>query len=508
MRSTYLFGVGLLAGFAAFASGVGCGGGGETGSGGSGGGGTGGGGTTTSGTTSTSTSATSTSSSTSSSSGGVGGFEGASDLDSNGVQTTLDNPETDAHFYKFEGTAGDAWFISTATAIPQGMDNDGTYIDTYIELYDANQKLIATNDDRYPRTNTDSEIITVLPSTGTYYIKLQDWCASPAANAQFCTSDYFTNLIDNGVLDYALGATKLDFTMDGNVQEVEPNDANTAASPIKFAATTTVGSYYLTVVNGKLPMSSDADWYSFTVPSDLTVSAGSRANTGFLFPWGGTTAGNGSNVKVGQVEVVDKSSMKVIAAFDMSNEKESPGERAELRVPVMPGGEYFLKVTHGGAEADGQGDFYFVYQTLGEGNPVETAEATNDDPKTPEVLTAAQGTTASYFVEGNIATTADLDHFKVAVAGQPTVSIACSSLRAGSGVTNFKVTILKGSDGTTAIPMGTVSETATADLFIDHVAVPAGETDLIVKLEGGMQDGTNTGTQYLCGFHMAAAPAP
>jgi hypothetical protein len=506
MRSTYLFGVGLLAGFAALTSlGAGCGGGGESGNTGGAGGGTT---TTSSSSSSTSTSSSSTSSSTSSSSSSSGSFDNATDLDlSQGNQGDLTDPENGADFYKFDANAGEAWLIQ-ATSLPQGMDNDGSFIDTYIELYDSSKKLIATNDDRYPRSSTDSEIVTVLPSTGTYYVKLQDWCASPAKDAQACTSDYFTKITDAGGTAYGIGAAKLDFTMPGNVQEVEPNDDNTKASPIAFAATTTVGQYYLTVINGKLPMSSDADWYSFKVPSDLAVTAGSRANVGFLFPWGGTTAGNGSNIKVGKVEVVDKSTMLVVAAFDMSGEKENPFDRADLRVPVTKGGDYFLKVTHGGAEADGQGDFYFVYETLGEGNPVEAQEVANNTALTAEVLTKASGTNGSYFVEGNILTPADQDHFKIATGGQPTISVACSSLRAGSGVGGFKVSILKGSDTTTVIPNGTATEDATKNLFIDHVAIPAGETNLIIKLEGASQDTTNTGTQYLCGFHADVAATP
>ncbi|MFT3772916.1 MAG: PPC domain-containing protein [Minicystis sp.] len=497
MRSTYLFGVGLLAGVAAMAlSGVGCGGGGETGTGG------GGGGTS----SSTSSSTTSSSVSSSSSSGGVGGFDGASDIDPTGTQSVLEDPSMDVHYYKFDGNAGDLWLVS-ASSHPQGTDEDPGYIDTFIELYDANKKLIATNDNRYPRANTDSEIVTVLPSTGTYYIKLMEWCNSPTADATACTSDYFTSLTG---LDYVIFATVLDPTMAGTAVEKEPNDSAATASPIAYAATTTAGSYYLTVVSGKLPMSSDADWYSVKIPADLSVDPGARNATSFLFPWGATT-GNGSNIKVGKVELVEKSTMNVIGAFDMTGEPENPFDRAELRIPVTPGVDYFLKVSYGGAQKDGQGDFYVIYETLGEGNPVEVNEVTNSVIATPEVLPLATGTTGSYFVEGNILTpgaAGDVDYFQVATQGQETVSVACSSMRAGSGLGGFKATVLSGKTGNAPIASGSATETATADLFLDHVAIPAGETDLIIKLEAATQDATNKGTHYICGFHMAATPAP
>jgi hypothetical protein len=423
-----------------------------------------------------------------------------------GTQATLADPTKDAHFYKFDAAAGDIWLIS-ASSHPKGTDTDPGYIDTFLELYDANKKLIATNDDRYPRANTDSEIITVLPTAGTYFVKLQEWCISPTASAMFCDTAYFDSLVN---LDYVMFAAVLDPTQPGTVAEAEPNDAAAMASPIAFAPTATTGSYYLTVIAGKMPMSSDVDWYAFTVPADLTVSAGARAGTSFLFPWGATT-GNGSNLKLGPVEVVDKATMKVIASFDMTDEPENTADRAELRLPVQPGGEYFLKVAHGGAEADGQGDFYLAYQTLSDGNPLETAEAANDLLTTPEVLPLAAGTTGSYFVEGNIiapGATGDKDHFKVGTVGEATVSVSCSSMRAGSGVGGFKVTILSGKTGNAPIAGGSATETAAKDLFIDHVAIPAGETDLIIKLEGATQDATNTGTHYICGFHMAPVPTP
>jgi hypothetical protein len=429
-------------------------------------------------------------------------FDQAVGIDAMGTQGTLEDPSVDADFYTFDASAGDIYLIS-ASSHPSASDTTAGYIDTFIELYDGNKKLLATNDDRYPRSNTDSEIITVLPTTGTYYVKLQEFCISPKKDAMACDATYFAGLTN---LDYVVGAIKIDPTQAGNVSEKEPNDTGATASPIAFAQQTTMGSYYLTIIEGKMPMSSDADWYSFTVPANLTVTAGARAKTGLLFPWG-TPTSNGTNVKMGKVDVVDKATMKVVGSFDMSAEPETQADRTDLSIPVTAGGDYLLKVTHGGLEADGQGEFYFVYQTLGSGNPLEKAEAANDLASTPEVLTVSAGSTStSYFVEGDI-TPGDVDHFKVATKAQATVSVACSAQRGGSGLRGFKATVFSGKDGTTKITEAT--ETATTDLFIDHFAVPTGETDLIVKMEAtGTQDPVNTGTYYICGIHMAAVPTP
>jgi hypothetical protein len=509
MRSKHFLGLCLVGGFAAMAAtAAGCGG--DTGTGTSTTTGGGGDPTTSSTTATGTTTTTAAGTTTTTTSGGTGGgeagdgndkFEQAVDVDAMGVNGTLEDPSTDVDFYKFEGDAGETWLID-ASSHPANTDDDLGYIDTFIELYDANQKLIATNDDRYPRRNTDSEIVTVLPAKGTYYVKILEWCTSPTKDATACNQDYFESLLN---LDYTVFATVLDPTKDV-VLEKEPNDSAATASPIAATETTTKGSYYLTIAEGKLPMSSDSDWYSLTIPANLTVDATSRAHIGFLNPWGGT-AGNGSDVKVGLVDVIDATTMAVVGSLDLSGEPGAAAGRADLSVPVTKGGNYLLKVKHGGMEADGQGQFYFMYQTLGGGNPLETAELTNSLPATPEVI-ASSATPGSYFVEGNLAV-GDTDYFKVATLGEATISIACAAQRGGSGLRGFTTTVYNGSDGTTPVAMGAATETASKDLFIDHIAVPAGQTDLVIKVAATLpQDVTNTGTYYICGFHVGPAVAP
>ena len=512
MRSKHFLGLCLVGSFAAMAlAGTGCGGG-TTSTSTTGGGGEGGSTTTTTTTTGSTTTATgtTTATTTTTSATGTGGgatgdgndtFDQAVAVDSKGVNGTLEDPSTDIDFYKFDGDVGETWLIS-ASSHPANTDTDPGYIDTFIELYDSGHKLIATNDDRYPRRNTDSEIVTVLPTKGTYYVKVQEWCISPTKSAKDCNQAYFDSLM---TLDYTVGAVMLDPTKGDVIVEKEPNDSAATATPIPATETTTKGSYYLTITQGKLPMSSDSDWYSLTIPANLTVDPASRAHVGFLNPWGGTV-GNGSDVKVGVVEVLDATTMTVVGSFDMSNEPGSAANRADLSVPVTKGGNYLLKVKHGGIEADGQGQFYFMYQTLGAGNPLEKSEVTNSLPATPEVL-AASATKGSYFVEGNLAV-GDLDHFKIATLGEATVSVACAAQRGGSGLRGFTASVFN-ADGTTPVAMGTATESATKDLFIDHIAIPASQTDLVIKVAATLApDVTNTGTYYICGFHVGAALVP
>ena len=499
MRSKHFLGLCLAASsFAAAGLVTGCGSDTttSTSSTGAGGGSGGSGGRETTTTTTTTTGTTTTSTGTGGGSGdGNDSFAEAVDLGAMGLQDALEDPPTDVDYFKFEGKAGEILVIS-ASSHPQGTDTDPGYIDTFVELYDANQKLIATNDDSYPRRNTDSEIITVLPTTGTYYVKVQEWCTSVTAVPAACDQAYFDAIVN---VDYALNALVLPVGPGTILEAAEPNDTLATATPLSYSPAPTAGSYYLTLVSGTLPMSSDSDWYSFTVPANLNVDSMSRARTSFLIPWG-STAGNGSDVKVGKVDVIDQATMLVVASFDMTNEPASGSDRADLSLPITPGGNYLLKVNHGGAEVDGQGKFYLVYETLGSGNPVETSEVLNNLPTTPEVLT--ESTKGSYFVEGNLAL-GDTDYFKVATNGEATISVACASQRNGSGLRGFKATVYK-ADGTTPIAKGSATETGAKDLFIDHVAVA--DANLVIKIEATLApDATNTGNYYICGFH--AGPA-
>lgn len=503
MRSKHFLGMGLLgSGFVALALlGAGCGGSGDTGSGGSGG--SGGNPSSTSSTTSTTTTTTTTSSTGGPMSDGNDNFDQAVDLDPTGSQDSLQDPKTDNDFFKFEGTAGDIYVI-TASSHPQGTEMDAGYIDTFIELYDSNKALLATNDDRYPRNSTDSEIVTILPTTGTYYLKIQEWCISPQLSAMSCDDAYFDELIN---LDYVIGATKLDPTMaaGGTAVETEPNESSAAASDVTpaFAPVSGMaGSYYLTITSGKLPGPTDQDWYKLTIPSDLVVDAAARAKLGIIMPWG-STAGNGSNVKFGKVDIFAGDGTTVVASFDMSAEPNDLFDRADIQTPVVIGDDYFVKVTRGSTnEDDGAGDFYFVYSTMGAGNPLESEP--NDTNATAEVLDLATGTVGSYFVEGDLSGN-DVDIYKIATQGQETISIACSAQRTGSGIRGFKATVFQ-ADGTTAIPMGSQTETPSANLFVDHVDISAAaQVDLIIKIEATLPaDATNTGTYYICGFHAGA----
>ncbi|MCK6593462.1 MAG: hypothetical protein L6Q76_38375, partial [Polyangiaceae bacterium] len=108
--------------------------------------------------------------------------------------------------------------------------------------------------------------------------------------------------------------------------------------------------------------------------------------------------------------------------------------------------------------------------------------------------------TQSYFVEGDLTgAPVDVDYFEVAVpAGMNVVSVACGAKRSGSGLENFKATVL-GADGMMSV--GTGTEAANMDLFLQNLAVPAGAMKLYLKLEAGSQNAMVTSSFYRCGVH-------
>jgi hypothetical protein len=498
MKSKNLVGLSLI-GLSLGTFAVGCGDSGDTGTGG--GTGTGGATSTTTGVTVSGTGG-----------GGTGGGSGdgndtlmtATPMDESAMtpgvfagQGDLDPADTDVDFWSFTGVAGPASIVTIAKPDTDGFA-DG-YLDTVLTVFDSNGNQIAQNDDPFPRTSQDAALYTILPANGTYYVKVEEFCEFAGSG---CPADYFTNLTD---LTYIVGYSPLDPADNSIMDEhAEPNDtlANATAMEYEPVANMT-GSYYLSLAYGDLGSGSDVDGIKFTIPADVNVTAGSRLNASFELPPPGKD-GNGSGINPGLVQIIDPSNADAIMAeFDMSAEDATTG-RASISAPLLADHEYLLKIAAGGASNLASADpFYFVLHGSGSGNPVETADVTNTVVATPETLTVSTGTT-SYFVEGDILTVADVDHFSIAKQ-TGNLSVACGAQRSGSGLRAFKAEVLKGSDGS-AITGGSATETATADLLISDLDVGA-ETSVIVKLSAGSQDGTVTGTYYRCGFHFAP-PAP
>lgn len=412
-----------------------------------------------------------------------------------GIQGELDPPDTDADFFSFTGTAGPVLILSDAK--PNDDPFAEGFMDVVVTLFDSNGNQIAQNDDPFPRTTQDAQIYTVLPADGQYFLKVEEFCVFAPVGT--CAEDYFANLRS---LQFAINVIPVDPAENSTVDEAaEPNDTLVTASVMEYEpnpnAQNAVG-YFLSVAYGAWADTADVDGISLTVPADTFVDPASRLNVSFTLPPPGTD-GNGSGFNPGIVEVMNGA--VVVSRFDMSAEG-SDTDRAELSFPGTLGATYLLRLGRGGP-SNATAPFYFAIHSVGSGNPLEgelPLANTNDTVATSEALTQATGVT-SYFIEGDLGVTDVADNFLLTVL-DATLSVTCSSLRSGSGLQGFKATVLD--DNGVAILGGSQTESATADILIENLAVTS--ANVVVKLEKTGQDLTNTGNYYRCGLHFNPAP--
>src|SRR5207302_9161992 len=87
-------------------------------------------------------------------------------------------------------TSGDRLELFTLTAA--STNNDGSVTDTVVTLWDPSQRAIAQDDDAWPRTSTDSQLFVNVPTTGEYYITVED-CISAFGGSR-CTTATITDL--------------------------------------------------------------------------------------------------------------------------------------------------------------------------------------------------------------------------------------------------------------------------------------------------------------------------
>jgi hypothetical protein len=493
----------LFAATLALGAATGCGNNGGTGgsggsgaTGGAGGSGGTGGSTTTTTKTNTTTSTTSTTTSSTATGDGNESFDQAVEItvdDMTGVQADLDPVATDVDYFKFTGKKGQAIFIATDSK-PNATPFDPSYPDLVITVYDANKNQYAQDDDPFPRSTQDSSLPTVLPADGTYYIKVEEFCHSDLAMGK-CPPDYFDNITNTG---YAIGISTLDPAQPGNVNEKEPNDDAATAGKMTYAPVQgKTGQYYLTLTWGDFK-AGDKDFYLMHIPKDVTMALQPNTRTAggaAFYPAG--ISGDGASTSAVLVDFIDPMDMSVVAEIDASK-----GAQAE---PPLQADKDYLIVVNG--TNMGANPFYFFNHSVGGSNPLEAegaAQGVNDTM--PEVLPKPQNNmdgTYSYFIEGNLpqgGAEKDVDEFQVDTKGLATVSVACGAARSGSGLQGFKITVLNG-----ATPVGTGTEGADKDLVLQSLAVPAGATNLVVKLEATGQSPTVKSDFYRCGIHFAPA---
>jgi hypothetical protein len=460
--------------------------------------------------TSTGTGGTGTASSVQSSSSttvvtsGTGGTGGAGEGHTFATATPIDlgtpadgdlSPTGAVDYYTFDGAAGDAIgvFISAQGSVASAA-NDPTWIDTVVTLYDASKKQIAENNDAVPRRTGDSELFTILPADGTYYLRVEE-CWSWASNA----SSVCAGKADKDSTTYTVSVVAIDPTSPGNVLDAEKGNDAAGATALTYAKSST-GSYFLDVVYGTYKDATDVDVFSFTVPADaVTLTAGVRGIVSFWPLISGVNA-DGSTTPVGTMYLTDTVDPTKHLAELSGTDYQTTGT-ARLWPAVDLSKPYLLWVERPAGMA-GTNDFYFLLNGQGTSNPVETNEALNDVIATPELPADAPDMTGGhhYYIDGDLINGGmDVDHWQVPVGTTTQIAVSCASQRGGSGLRGFTVDIINPATMTKA---GTITESATMDGFLPYAAIPAGATNLVVKLSATSQDAVITGAFYHCGIHL------
>jgi hypothetical protein len=371
------------------------------------------------------------------------------------------NPPGDQDYYTFEGTEGQ-WLQFVTEANP---DDDPALVDTVITVFDADGNQLAENDDSQPRVNTDSEITTRLPATGTYYVLVQEystWVGDP----------------DEGQRDFTYTLTVGELNVDAAAVNVDGEAGDDLASAQALSEQTGTGGSF-SLIAGDFDAADDIDVYTLTIPD------GDAAGYSVYYMADGPQ-GNGSTTTPGSMWITSADGTEIIARVSLSD--------TDQLNPSLPPGTYQLFVSAPGTT--GSNDFYVLKAFRGGDNPAEIQETENNDITTPELVTI-EGSPPSGFLLATLGD-GDVDHFAIEMQDGELVTVACGSRTSGSGVVDLTATLL---DSTGTMTLATSTETAIDGAFIEDQAVPAAGT-YILRLTKALQDADVTGTWVRCGIYI------
>jgi len=449
-------------------------------------------------------------------SGGMGdgndSFEEAEEIEVgvlDGGSGTIDPWESDQDFFKFTGTE-DQLLLIFGNAKPDTNEFEDGYVDLVITLYDADKNVIAVNDDPIPRSSQDSELLTRLPSAGTYYLVVEEFCGW---SSDPCPSDY-----DISTPDYTLTVAELDPASSSVVLHDESVVENT---PLKYGKNMDMTAYFTTIVSGEYTDADDVDVYSFNVPVDvpcdlttmetcvaMAAAGEERTTANFeIFPTGVT--GNGSSVPTGNVWITTAADPTTkISQVDGS--KTDPTFGLTLQAPITFGTEYLVHVAAPVGATVGANPFYFLIHYGSGSNPLEAEVAgdANNTVATAEDMESAMTTGGGlgYFVAGTLTVAASLtevDYFKFdngQMTGTEVLFATCSAQRSGSGLRGLKLSILDGTGNViqAATPETAEDETAFGDA---GMVIPPNTTTMYLKVESTVAPSTEiTSRFYQCGL--------
>lgn len=409
------------------------------------------------------------------------------------------DPTGDVDYWKFEGKKGQLISIFLqAQGLQGGVAFDADTLDTVMTLYGPDKQQIAFNDDPSTRVNNDSEILTVLPADGTYYVRVEEcwtWLAAhPQKGGISCGGT-----ADKGNVDYSIFVGSFQKGDAGIVWETETGDTLKEATELPYVKDAKTAKYTAPTLVASFKGVVDTDVYHITTPGDVTATAGSRSTLFANLQKGGVD-GNGSTAPMGLAWLASQATPTVmIAETDLA-------KADQLAPPIKPNTGYFIYVTRATGAAT-TNEFYLMDFYVGDGNPLEKAEAANDKAAGAEAVTLQNTTSGGKggFVEGDlISSGADVDWWSLPVPsgfGSGTFYIVCGAQSNGSGLRGFKAEAF--SAPTTAITGGSATEAADG-LVLDKLPTPADGGTILVKFTATSQASDVTSTYYRCGIGFAA----
>lgn len=400
-------------------------------------------------------------------------------------------------YYSFAAKKGERLLIEAVAQALSSTSNgfEPSIVDTVVTVYDPKRKQIAQSDDGHPRDSSDSSVMFVVPTDGTYYFTVGDCnsaygsgCASPE---QIRSLEYQTY-----VLDTDRAAWPEAFA--GSGQDGTPAKARDVAYVASQSGGP--GTYNFSIVDGQFSRAGEMHVFRFTPPADAIAGADRRIRAEFYLQSIGADNGNGSTANV--TSWVTDDTGAVIAKADQANYGDTRNRTngpLGLSLPVTLGKSYWLCVQSDAVVA-GPADYYFLIHWLGADwlNTLEregaTAKGANDSPESAETLSTNFSWTAAgaYGVDGDLVA-GDVDWFRVdALRGATKATIGCSGARAGSGLLGISAEFFDANQKS----LGAFGpEQVTADLL---AAVPVSQGQYFLKVSAAGQAASVNGTFYAC----------
>ena len=182
------------------------------------------------------------------------------------------SPTGDVDYYQFSDQKGHLIVVQIATSqTKQQKPMDTSIIDTVLTMYGPDQQPYAFDDDPVGAYINDSEIWTVLPQAGTYWLRVEEcatYLATQPGASSVCTAPMNKSDTNYGIM-FAIAST-----FPTSVQDAELGDTISNPTTVSFLKTSDGKSYYRNALWGTFKNGVDVDPFSLTLPSDLPLSEG------------------------------------------------------------------------------------------------------------------------------------------------------------------------------------------------------------------------------------------